>query len=344
MPHRTAKEITALNRYGVSRRAAATTAGPRSPGRARPTPSSRRWDITRRPRSQPTAPTISATRSTSSAGWSRSIPMTRPQTPRKRTALGRFGHEGAWPVAFVGPQARLLHGRRRAERVPLQVRLDQRLGRGRRARRPIAGDRRQVHGRRQALRREVQRGRHRRLDAAGLRHNGRSRRPTPNYPFADQADVLVNTRLAADAVGATKMDRPEWTAVNPVTGEVYLTLTNNYAAHRPVDAPMRPTRAPITTQGRGATQIGNRNGHIIRLRETGDKSEATDLHLGHLPVRRRRGPGCRPTSTCPASTPTNDFSSPDGLWFARPPTPRPGQAAAVDPDRRRRLSPTSPTA
>ena len=38
------------------------------------------------------------------------------------------------------------------------------------------------------------------------------------YAFADQADVCVNARLAADAVGATKMDRPEWCSVNPANG------------------------------------------------------------------------------------------------------------------------------
>jgi hypothetical protein len=42
-----------------------------------------------------------------------------------------------------------------------------------------------------------------------------------NYKFADQADVLVNARLAADAVGATRMDRPEWCAVNPANGEIF---------------------------------------------------------------------------------------------------------------------------
>lgn len=47
------------------------------------------------------------------------------------------------------------------------------------------------------------------------------------YTFADLADICVNTRLAGDAVGATKMDRPEWGDVHPVTGEYYQTLTNN---------------------------------------------------------------------------------------------------------------------
>ena len=72
--------------------------------------------------------------------------------------------------------------------------------------------------------------------------------------FASQAELLVNTRLAADIVGATPMDRPEWTTVAR-DGSVFWTLTNNSGRTAPNAA---------------NPQAPNSDGHIIRTKDTDD--------------------------------------------------------------------------
>ena len=73
--------------------------------------------------------------------------------------------------------------------------------------------------------------------------------------------VLVYTRQAADKMGATKMDRPEDVEPNPVTGKVYIALTNN--SSRALDAADEAN--PVAP---------NRDGHVIELTETGNDHTA----------------------------------------------------------------------
>ncbi|MEG3088176.1 PhoX family protein [Sphingomonas sp. PB4P5] len=133
------------------------------------------------------------------------------------------------------------------------------------------------------------------------------------YPFADQADVLINTRLAADVLGATKMDRPEWTAVNPATGEMYLTLTNN-SSRTVANTDAANPRAYTDPKTTGGATNGNANGHVIRLRETGDTSEALSFKWDIYAFGAGSDLDAANINLSGLDA-TNDFSSPDGLWF-----------------------------
>ncbi|TVQ13626.1 MAG: PhoX family phosphatase [Leptolyngbya sp. DLM2.Bin27] len=123
--------------------------------------------------------------------------------------------------------------------------------------------------------------------------------------FASQAEVLVNTRAAADFVGATKMDRPEWGAVDPTNGQVYFTLTNN-------------TRRTAEQINAANPREGNKWGQIVRWSEAGNNPTALafdwDLFVLAGPEDNSQKMSGR------SLDPDNIFSSPDGLWF--------------DPDRR----------
>jgi len=122
----------------------------------------------------------------------------------------------------------------------------------------------------------------------------------PENGFATVADVLLNTRGAADVAGATPMDRPEWGAIDPGTGLVYFTLTKN-------------TRRTAEQAGGANPRAGNAMGQIVRWREDGNDHAATNF-AWELFVLAGDADSGRDLKDRPL-TADNLFANPDGLWF-----------------------------
>ena len=123
--------------------------------------------------------------------------------------------------------------------------------------------------------------------------------------FANQAEVLIHARMAASAVGATRMDRPEWIVVSPKDGQVYCTLTNN--VKRGEDG--QPVGGPNPREKNVYGQILRWNAH------KGDHGSDTfdwDLFVvaGNPAVHGKQAKGGSANITA-----QNMFNSPDGLGF-----------------------------
>ncbi|MBW3696079.1 PhoX family phosphatase [Vibrio sp. T187] len=113
--------------------------------------------------------------------------------------------------------------------------------------------------------------------------------------FDSLAEIIINTAGAADLVGATPMDRPEWCAVDPMTGTAYLTLTNNTKRK----------------EGNSANpRINNKFGHVIRWDEG---SSATDFDWDIFVFGAPENGGSQINRS--GLTDLNQFASPDGLAF-----------------------------
>jgi secreted PhoX family phosphatase len=86
---------------------------------------------------------------------------------------------------------------------------------------------------------------------------------TAENGFNSQADVVIHARLAADKVGATPMDRPEDVEVNPVSGKIYAVMTNN-------------SRRKIDQVDAANPRFDNQAGHIIELTAPGGEGKDAD--------------------------------------------------------------------
>lgn len=130
------------------------------------------------------------------------------------------------------------------------------------------------------------------------------------YAFANQADVYVNARHAADAVGATKMDRPEWGTVNPANGEIYFALTNN-SSRTPAKVDAANPRSYNDADGN--KRSGNPNGHIIRFKEKDSLASATAFTWDIFLLGAEEDASA--AINLSGLTVNNALSSPDGLKF-----------------------------
>ncbi|MFW2589491.1 PhoX family protein [Sagittula sp. SSi028] len=134
---------------------------------------------------------------------------------------------------------------------------------------------------------------------------------TPETTGMDAAEILVFTRMAASAVGATTMDRPEWVAVNPLKAEAYVALTNN--RNRGVKPNAGGDETPVNGPNPRET---NNFGQIARWRPEGDNHAADgfawDLYVmaGNPTVYDNAYGGSDNINE------GNMFNSPDGMVFS----------------------------
>ena len=309
-PRRTAKELAAFARYGVAGagRELWATVTPDTPDGL-----FGRWNTEKLGSSADGSDDYRNVSNT--YGWVVEIDPFNPKSvPRKRTALGRFGHEGAelGPVRAGEPIVFYMGDDSRNEYIYKFVSREawdpRDAGRG-----LEAGDKYMDKGTlyvAQFLPDGTGQWIELRFGKNGLNAGN------PLYSFADQADVLINLRLAADFVGATKMDRPEWAAVHPANGEVYFTLTNNAAAQRPITA-VSPSNPRFYNDKRvtGQDQKGNPNGHVIRFKEGGGYADALSFDWD-VYLFGARSTASTDNVNLSGLSDANDFSSPDGLWFS----------------------------
>lgn len=135
---------------------------------------------------------------------------------------------------------------------------------------------------------------------------------TATNGFNSQADVLIETRRAADLVGATPMDRPEGIEASPITGFVYAALTNN-TRRRPANDANARQRVNASNP-----RAENRWGHIIEMvppTANGKLDHAADLFAWNM-FAVGGDPSKNPGTRYGEGTSSSGwFSCPDNLGF-----------------------------
>ena len=225
-------------------------------------------------------------------GWVVEIDPEDPtSTPMKRTALGRAAHEGAWVGVTKDGRAVVYSGEdARFEYIYKFVSRDRIKPGGAKPNAELLD-----HGTLYVARFDSD-GRGRWLPLV----HGQGPLTAANG-FADQGEVVIKSRQASDLLGATKMDRPEWLAIDPASGEVYCTLTNNSARGAPgqpgVDA--------------ANPRANNVFGQIIRWKDDGD-FDGAGFAWNHLVLA---GDPAQPRPEAKGNIKGDLYACPDGIAF-----------------------------
>lgn len=140
---------------------------------------------------------------------------------------------------------------------------------------------------------------------------------TEENGFTSQGDVLIHTRFAADLLGATKMDRPEDVQQNPVNRKVYAAMTNNN---------QRTDDATDGANPRG----GNVSGHVIEITEQDNDAASTSftweifLLCGDPSDKSTYFAGFPKELVSPIACPDNvNFDGQGNLWISTDGAPSP---------------------
>ena len=119
-------------------------------------------------------------------------------------------------------------------------------------------------------------------------------------------EILVYARIAADKVGATTMDRPEWVAANPFKSEAYVCLTNN--KNRGKEGKQQPINGVNP-------RANNQYGQIARWEPVDGNHSSVNFKWDLFAIAGNPDVHSDPNAGSENINSDNMFNSPDGLKF-----------------------------